>query len=138
MLFGERFWINSDRINEEKAKSDAVAQTVETKEIISSTVGQFYKVRYSFLDGKGGEIVQVLPPICSKNDLEEHLFAFLKSPQQNYYLLNDSDQAWVIKKDICEVLPFPNLTSRGEYKWEHKIWKFYDICLLDFILNLIY
>ena len=51
--------------NQEKAKSDAVAQTVDTEESISPTVGQFYKVRYSFLDGKGGEVVQVLPAMCS-------------------------------------------------------------------------
>ena len=35
-------------------KSDAVAQTIDTEESISPTVGQFYKVRYSFLYGKGG------------------------------------------------------------------------------------
>ena len=80
-------------LNQEKAKSDAVAQTVVTEESISPTVCQFYKVRYSFLDGKGGEVVQVLPAMCSKNDLEEHLFIFLKSIRQNHYLLNDSDQA---------------------------------------------
>ena len=76
-------------------KSDAVAQAVDTKESMSPTVGQFYKVSYSFLYGKGGEVVQVLPAMCSKNNLEEHLFTFLKSIRQNHYLLNDSDQAWV-------------------------------------------
>ena len=73
--------------NQEKAKSDAVAQTVDTEESISPTVGQFYKVIHSFLDGKGGEVVQVLPVMYSKNDLEEHLFTFLKSIQQNNYFL---------------------------------------------------
>ena len=48
--------------------------------------------------------------LCSKNNLEEHLFLFLKSIWQNHYLLNDSDQAWVTESDIREVLPFPNLT----------------------------
>ena len=81
--------------NEEKVKSDAVAQAVDTKESMSPTVGQFHKVSYSFLYGKGGEVVQVLPAMCSKNNLEEHLFTFLKSIRQNHYLLNDSDQAWV-------------------------------------------
>ena len=76
-------------------KSDAVAQAKDTKESISPTVGQFYKVRYSFLYGKGGEVVQVLPAMCSKNNLEEHFFTFLKSIRQNHYLLNNSDQAWV-------------------------------------------
>ena len=94
-------------------KSDAVAQTVDTEESISPTVGQFYKVGYSFLDGKVGEVAQVLPAMCSKNDLEEHLFTFLKSTEQSHYLLNDSDQTWVIVRDICGVLPFPNHIRRG-------------------------
>ena len=97
-------------------ESDAVAQTVHTEKSISPTVGQFYKVRYGFLYGKGGEVVQVLPAMCSKNNLTEHLFTFSKSIRQNHHLLNDSDQAWVIERDICEVLPFSNLTRRGEYK----------------------
>ena len=97
-------------------ESDAVAQTVHTEKSISPTVGQFYKVRYGFLYGKGGEVVQVLPAMCSKNNLKEHLFTFSKSIRQNHHLLNDSDQAWVIERDIREVLPFSNLTHRGEYK----------------------
>ena len=87
-----------------------------TLQSISPIVGQFYKVRYSFFYGKGGEVVQVLPAICSKNNLEEHLFTFLKSIWQNHYLLNDSNHTWVIERDIREVLPFPNLTRRGGYK----------------------
>jgi len=94
--------------NQEKTKSDVVV-----------VVGQFYKVRYSFLNGKGGEVVQVLRAMCSKNDLEEHLFTFLKSVRENHYLLDDSDQAWINESDIREALPFPNLTRRGEYKWEN-------------------
>ena len=97
-------------------ESDAVVQTVDTEKSISPTVGEFCEVRYSFLYGKSGEVVQVLPAMCSKNNLEEHLFIFLKSIRQNHYLLDDSDQAWVIERDIHEVLPFPNLTRRGEYK----------------------
>ena len=107
--------------NQEKVESDAVVQTVDTEKSISPTESQFYKVRYSFLYRKGGKVVQVLPAMCSKNNLEEHLFTFLKSIQQNHYLLNDSDQAWVIERDIREVLPFTNLTHRGEYKQEDKI-----------------
>jgi len=48
--------------------------------------------------------------MCSKNDLEEHLFTFLKSVRENHYLLDDSDQAWINESDIREALPFPNLT----------------------------
>ena len=54
-------------------ESDAVPQTGDIEKSISPTVGQYYKVRYSFLYGKGGEVVQVLPAMCSKNNLEEHL-----------------------------------------------------------------
>ena len=64
---------------------------------------------------------QVLPEISSKSNLQEHLFTFLKSIRQNHYLLNDSDQAWFIERGTHKVLPFPNLTCRGEYKWEDKI-----------------
>ena len=62
--------------NQEKVKSDGVAQSVDTEESISPTVGQFYKVRYSFIYGKDGEVVQVLPAMCSENNLEEHPFTF--------------------------------------------------------------
>ena len=94
---------------------------LEAEKSISPTVGQFYKVQYSFLDGKGGEIVKILPAMCSKNDLKEHLLTFLKPTQQNHYFLNGSDQAWLNERDICAVLPFPILTRRGEYQWEDKI-----------------
>ena len=76
-----------------------------TQEDLANTLGSF----------------QVLPEIFSKNNLQEHLFTFLKSIQQNHYLLNDSDQAWFIERDIHKVLPFPNLTHRGEYTREDKI-----------------
>ena len=92
-------------------ESDAVAQTIDTKKSISHTVGQFY--RYSFLYGKGEEVAQVLPAMCSKNNFEEHIFKFLKSIWQNHYLFNDSGQAWAIERNICELLHFANLTCRG-------------------------
>ena len=76
-----------------------------TQEDLANTTGSF----------------QVLPEIFPKNNLQEHLFTFLKSIRQNHYLLNDSDQAWFIERDIHKVLPFPNLTRRGEYKREDKI-----------------
>ena len=93
---------------------------LEAEKSISPTVGQFYKVQYSLLDGKGGEI-KILPAMCSKNDLMEHLFTFLKPTRQNDYFLNDSDPAWLNERDIRAVLPFPILTRRGEYQWEDKI-----------------
>ena len=92
-----------------------------SKSTISLTVGQFYEVKYHFLDAKGGEIVHRLPAVCSKNDLEEHLLTYLKQTRTNHYLLNDSDQAWINENGICMTLPFPNLTRIGEYQWEDKI-----------------
>ena len=70
--------------NQEKVESDAVAQTLYTEKSISPTVGQFCKVRYGFLYGNGGEVVQVLPAMCSKNNLKEHLFTFSKSIRQKH------------------------------------------------------
>ena len=91
------------------------------KSTLSPTVGQLYKVKYHFLDGKGGEIVHRLPAMCSKNDLEEHLFTFLKQTRPHHYLLNDSNQTWLNENDICTILLFLNLTWRCEYQWEDKI-----------------
>ena len=118
-------------------KSDAVAQTADTEESISPTVGQFYKVRYSFIYGKGGEVVQVLPAMCSKNNLEEHLFTFLKSIWQNHYLLNDSNQACVrykisMKFFHSQILPVKK-SINGNIKYENFM---FDVSLIS-ILNLI-
>ena len=60
---------------------------------ISTAVGQFYKVRYHFSDGKYCEIVAFLPTMCSKNGIEEHLVKFLKNVRPNHSLLNNGDQA---------------------------------------------
>ena len=52
--------------------------------IIKPTISQFYYVRYAFLNVKSGnEVQQTLPAICIENDLEEHLFGFLKSINAN-------------------------------------------------------
>lgn len=41
----------------------------------------------------GGETVKVLPAICSKLDLEEHLFIFIKEVgSNNKYMLNEISQ----------------------------------------------
>lgn len=65
--------------------------------------------------------------MCSKNDLEEHLFAFLKPTRQNHNFLNDSDQAWLNERDIHVVLPFPNLPVEESINGKIKYDNFYDI-----------
>ena len=61
------------QLRKDQEEQSNISQSDNT---ISSTVGQFYKVNYHFLDAKGGEIVQCLTTMCSKNDLEEHLHIF--------------------------------------------------------------
>ena len=100
--------------NQEKVESDAAVQTVDTKKSISPTIDQFYKLRYSFLYGKGGEVAQVLPAMCFKNNLEEHLFTLLKSNWQNHHFLNDSDGS--LKEISAQFFLSQILSSRGEYK----------------------
>ena len=111
-----------------EAKSTVEASTAEastteasTVEPIIPTVGQFYKVKYSFLDAKGGQVDRILPAMCSKTDIEEHLFTFLKQIRGKHYLLDEADQAWINENDICKTLPLPDLTRRGEYHWENEI-----------------
>ena len=106
------------QLGKDKEEQSNISQSNNT---ISPTVGQFYKVNYRFLDAKGGEIVQCLPAVCFKNDLQEHLFTFLKQTKPNHYLLNDSGQAWINENDTSMILPFPNLTCRAEYQWGDEI-----------------
>ena len=49
-----------------------------------------------------------------KNYLEEHLFIFLKrsSNDQNIYMLNASNKAWVNEVNV-EELPFLDMARRG-------------------------
>ena len=72
-------------------------------------------VIYAFLNVKSGkEVQQTLPAICIKNDLEEHLFGFLKSANANksyLYLLDENDHAW-INEDVVEMIP--DITQRCE------------------------
>ena len=100
--------------NQEKVESDAAVQTVDNKKSISPTIDQFYKLRYSFLYGKGGEVTQVLPAMCFKNNLEEHLFTLLKSIRQNHHFLNDSDGS--LKEISVQFFLSQILSSRGQYK----------------------
>ena len=51
----------------------------ECKETIKMIVNQFHHVKYNFFDEKGNVIAKVLPAICSQNDLEDHLFIFMKT-----------------------------------------------------------
>ena len=63
---------------------------------ITPVVGKFYNVKYTFQCEKGGNTTQVLPAMCNKKDLEEHLFTFLKrvsSLKDTYcYKLDEQEQ----------------------------------------------
>ena len=61
-----------------------------------------------------------------KNDLEEHLFIFLKhlSNDQNIYIymLNASVKTWINENDIVEELPYKDMTCRGkQYKFDSEL-----------------
>ena len=57
----------------------------------------------------------VLSAMCKKNELEEHLFIFLKgvSNDQNIYMLNASNKIWMNENDIVKELTFLDMTCRG-------------------------
>ena len=123
--------------NQEKVEGDAVAQTGDTKKSISPTVGQFYKVRYSFLYGKGGEVVQVLPAMCSKNNLRNispHSWSL--SGKTIIYLMipikHGSLKEISMKFFLSQILPVEGSTNR-KIKYE----SFMIYVRLIFILNLI-
>ena len=60
----------------------------EYQESIKPIIGQFYHVKYNFFDAKGNVTAKVLPATCSQNDLEEHLFTFMKTVRRNKYTLD--------------------------------------------------
>ena len=90
----------------------------ECKETIKLIIGQFHHVKYSFFDKKGNVIAKVLPAVCSQNDLEDHLFLFMKKVRKNKYILGTTGRAWIHQDDVVRLLAFPNLTRRGECKWQ--------------------
>ena len=87
---------------------------------IKPVLGKFYRVRYIFENEKGGTTLKVLPAMCERNDLEEHLFVFLKRASLNgfIYALTKTDKFWIHEDDIVEELATPELTRRGnQYKF---------------------
>ena len=72
---------------------------------------------------KGNVIANILPAMCSQNDLEEHLFTFMKTVRKNKYTLDTTDQAWIHQDDVVQLLTFLNLTRQGECEWELKLLK---------------
>ena len=88
----------------------------ECKESKKPIIGQFYHVKYNFFDTKGNVIAKILPAMCSENDLEEHLFTFMKTAKKNKYTFDTTNQAWIHQDDVVRLLAFPNLTRQGEYK----------------------
>ena len=62
--------------------------------------------------------------MCEKNDLEEHLFIFLKSVSNGkyIYMLDASNKTWINENDIVEELPFPDMTCRGnQHKFDSEL-----------------
>ena len=77
--------------------------------------GKFYCVRYTFENKKGGIAIKVLPAICERSDLEEHLFVFLKRTTSLIgftYALNKAYKFWIHEDDIVKELATPELTRR--------------------------
>ena len=56
--------------------------------------------------------------MCSQNDLEEHLFIFMKTIRKNKYTLDTTNQAWIHQDDVVQLLAFLDLTRQGECEWE--------------------
>ena len=101
------------------------------------TVGQFYKVRYSFLHGNGGEVVQVLPAMCSKNNLRNiSSHSWSLSGKTIIYLMipikHGSLKEISMKFFLSQILPVEGSTNR-KIKYE----SFMIYVRLIFILNLI-
>ena len=73
-----------------------------------------YRVRYTFGNEKSGTTNKVLPAMCERNDLEEHLFVFLKRTSLNGFIcaLNKADKFWIHEDDIVKELATPELTRR--------------------------
>ena len=72
--------------------------------------------RYTFENKKGETTLKVLPAICERNDLEEHLIVFLKRTTSLIvftYALNKADKFCIHEDDIVEELTTPELTLRG-------------------------
>ena len=62
--------------------------------------------------------------MCEKNDLEEHLFIFVKSVSNGkyIYMLDASNKTWINENDIVEELPFPDVTCRGnQYRFDSEL-----------------
>ena len=73
---------------------------------------------------ESGTTIKVLPVMWEKNDLEEHLFIFLKSVSNGkyIYMLDASNKTWINENDIVEELPFPDMTCRGnQHKFDSEL-----------------
>ena len=99
--------------------SSSANQNKDKSKFIKPERGKFHWVRYEFQCEKGGTTIKVLPAMCKKNYLEEHLFIFLKraSNDQIICMLNAGDKTW-INENIVDKIPFPDMTPRrNQYKF---------------------
>ena len=97
--------------NQAEKNTDIDVPNVTIKPIL----GKFYCVRYTFETKKSGTTLKVLPAMRERNDLEEHLFMFLKRTSLNgfIYALNKADKFWICEDDIMEELATTELTRCG-------------------------
>ena len=79
---------------------------------VKPVLGKFYRVRYTFENEKGGATLKVPPAMSERNDLEVHLFVFLKRTSLSgfIYALNKADKFWIHEDVIVEELATPELT----------------------------
>jgi len=92
---------------------------------IKPVLDKFYHVRYTFEYEKGGTNIKVLPAMCERNDLEEHLFVFLKcAPLIGFtYALTKENKVWIHEDGIAEELATPELTWHGnQCKFSVDLW----------------
>ena len=78
---------------------------------VKPVLGKFYRVRYTFENEKGGATLKVPPAMSERNDLEVHLFVFLKRTSFSgfIYALNKADKFWIHEDGIVEELATPEL-----------------------------
>ena len=68
-------------------------------------LGKFYRVSYTFENKKGETTLKVLPAICERNDLEEHLIVFLKHTgcENDKFCLSHPEQGLIGYKCVTRI-----------------------------------
>ena len=66
--------------------SSSANENKDKSKFIEPECGKFYWVRYEFQCRKGDTTIKVLPAMCEKSDLEEHLYFWSVSQVINKYI----------------------------------------------------